>query len=93
MDERCHDQSGAPRFLVEACAKCVDEVEALVELVDGVGVVVLEALGAASAPAMPAAPPPAANAPVTIVAPSSLETVISDRTCLLEKHAKTDSVA
>jgi hypothetical protein len=77
MDERCQDRSGAPDSCWEACAECVDEVEALVELVDGVGVVVLEALGAASAPAIPAAAPPAASAPVTIVAPSSLETVIS----------------
>jgi hypothetical protein len=40
-------------------------------------VAVSEVLGAAAAPAIPAAAPPAASAPVTIVAPSSLEMVIS----------------
>jgi hypothetical protein len=68
---------GAPDFCCGAGAEGVDEVEGLVELVDGLGVAVLEVLGAAAAPAIPAAAPPAASAPVTIVAPSILEMVIS----------------
>jgi hypothetical protein len=39
--------------------------------------VVLVELDAAAAPAMPVTAPPAASAPVTIVAPSSLEIVIA----------------
>ncbi len=44
-------------------------------VVEGVPVVaaVLEELGAAAAPAMPETAPPAASAPATIVAPSSLD--------------------
>lgn len=47
--------------------------------VEGVGVVVavvLVELGAAAAPAIPEAAPPAASAPATIVAPSSLDVFI-----------------
>lgn len=49
---------------------------ALVELVGEVPCV----LGAAAAPAMPAAAPPVASAPATMVAPRSLEMVMSGRT-------------
>jgi hypothetical protein len=70
----CVPGLGAPDLCCGAGAEGVDEVDGLVvELV----LAVLDALGAAAAPAMPAAAPPAARAPVTIVAPSSLEMVIS----------------
>jgi hypothetical protein len=68
---------GATDFCCAARSEGIDEVEGLGELVDGPLVAVLEVLGAAAAPAIPAAAPPAASAPVTIVAPSSLEMVIS----------------
>lgn len=45
----------------------------------GAGVVVVELVGAAEAPAMPAAAPPAASAPVTIVAWSILDIRILER--------------
>jgi hypothetical protein len=45
-----------------------------VVVLEGVGVAaVLEELGAAAAPAIPETAPPAASAPATIVAPSSLD--------------------
>jgi hypothetical protein len=67
-----------------------DGVDGVVEVgIDVVGVVavdvavegvvvaaVLEELGAAAAPAMPETAPPAASAPATIVAPSSLDVFI-----------------
>jgi hypothetical protein len=55
----------------------VGDVVAAVEVVDPVVVVaLLVESGAAGAPAMPAAAPPAASAPATIVAPSSLDVFI-----------------
>jgi hypothetical protein len=45
----------------------------------GAGLVVVELVGAAEAPAMPAAAPPAASAPVTIVAWSILDIRILER--------------
>jgi hypothetical protein len=49
-------------------------LDAGVVVVEGVVVaVVLEELGAAAAPAIPETAPPAASAPATIVAPSSLD--------------------
>jgi hypothetical protein len=70
----CVPELGAPDLCCGAGAG-VDEVDGLV--VELVVLAVLDPLGAAAAPAMPAAAPPAASAPVTIVAPSSLEMVIS----------------
>lgn len=49
----------------------VVELELLPELV------VVDVLGEAAAPAIPATAPPVASAPVTIVAPSSFEMVMS----------------
>jgi hypothetical protein len=69
---------GVPDFCWGVGVAGVDEVEGLaVELGVELVAAVLDALGAAAAPAMPATAPPAASAPVTIVAPSSLEMVIS----------------
>jgi hypothetical protein len=53
------------------------DVVGVVVAVEGVVVAaVLEELGAAAAPAMPETAPPAASAPATIVAPSSLDVFI-----------------
>jgi hypothetical protein len=62
----------------------VDVVGAVDVAVEDVPVVaaVLEELGAAAAPAMPETAPPAASAPATIVAPSSLDVFM--RSNLLE---------
>lgn len=65
---------GAPDF---CCGDGVEGVDEADGLVDELVAAVLEALGAAAAPAMPATAAPAASAPVTIVAPSSLDMVIS----------------
>jgi hypothetical protein len=51
------------------------EVVGVLDLVLAEGVS-LDELGAAAAPAMPAAAPPVASAPATIVEPSRLDTVI-----------------
>jgi hypothetical protein len=65
----------------------VDGVDAVGADVVGV-VVVLEGLGAAAAPAMPETAPPAASAPATIVAPSSLDVFMrSDLLCRLTSDA------
>jgi hypothetical protein len=68
------DPCGLPRE--GAWGGDVDVVGVLDLLVVVLEAVALVVLGAAAAPAMPAAAPPVASAPATIVAPSSLDTVI-----------------
>jgi hypothetical protein len=74
------DLGGEPDFGAGDGAEGVVDVDVVgvvvaagVVAVEGVVAVVLEELGAAAAPAIPETAPPAASAPATIVAPSSLD--------------------
>ncbi len=61
--------------MLGAAVSCASAGDVLVVPAESV-VEVLCVLGAAAAPAMPAAAPPAASAPATMVAPRSLEMVM-----------------
>jgi hypothetical protein len=70
------DFGGEPDFGAGDGADGVVEMDVEVDVVGVVVAAVLEELGAAAAPAMPETAPPAASAPATIVAPSSLDVFI-----------------